>query len=213
VGTRRSTAEVLPPKIKPIKWWAALGVLSLGLIAFSWGRWLLGGHAHPTSVGADPVPGYMVAAARIHEVVFLAVGLFGLYWTIVRPWKRERRLGFDGMLCIALATNWMLQDPWLNYGRVFFTYNSALVNFGCPQCYIPGWQSFGQTMSEPIIFAFSWYFGFALFSVFLFCRVMRWFQNKWPRFGKLGPIFFIFCTTIVFDAVTELLWLRSGLYV
>lgn len=172
----------------------------------------MGGHATPTSTGADAVPGSMLLAVRLHEAVFLAGALFAVYWVIVRPWRRDRRLGFDGMLLVALLVAWLFQDPLYNYQKVVFTYNAAFVNLGCPQCYLPGWLSFGRQLPEPLIWVGSWYIGFAVFVVILCCTLMRWFQTRWPRFGKLGPVLFLIAFGSAFDTVCELIWMRFGLY-
>lgn len=202
-----------PAKTKPVKWWAAVGLASIGLIAFSWGRWLFGGHAKPTPTGPDPVPDWMVLAIRVNEAVFLVGSVLVVYWVIVKPWRRERRLTFDGMLLISLGTYWMLQDPAVNYSRILFTYNAEVIDLGCPQCYSPGWQSAGRTLPEPLLWTACWYIGFAMLVVFVGTRMLHWFRTRWPQIGKLGACIGAFAVLCVVDLLTEVLYIRLGIYV
>src|SRR3954452_2742683 len=151
VDRRTAVPDLEPARIKPVKWWAAGGVIVLGLIAISVSRWILGGHAHQTTIGRSSVPTFMVVSVRIHEVVFSAIAVAAFYWTIVRPWRRERRLTTDGILLLSLWSVWWFTDPMGNYHRIMYVYNSAAVNLGCPQCFLPGWQSRASSYAEPIV--------------------------------------------------------------
>jgi len=77
------------------------------------------------------VPTLILVSIRIHEIVFPAIALFTFYWTIVRPWRRERRLTADGILFLSLWSVWWFTDPMGNYHRIMYVYNSASVNLGC----------------------------------------------------------------------------------
>lgn len=204
--------EPIRKQLIPIKLWAFFGCLSLGLIAFSWGRWLLGGYAKRTPTGPDEVPTYMVISARIHEILCLIIAIAVWYFVIVRQRRKNGHLSFDGMFAIGMLTVWALQDPLLNFGRVVFTYNAAFTNLGCPQCHLPGWTSYGRTLPEPLIFSSAWYAGFAVLSIFVLCRILKWIEATWPRLGKIGAVGTLLLFIFVFDLVTELFWVRLGLY-
>ena len=73
--------------------------------------------------------------------VVLLVGLpFAIWWFIVRPWRRERRITLDGMLLVSMGLMFF-QDPLLNYFNTWCTYNTWLFNQGSWSSHIPGWVS------------------------------------------------------------------------
>ena len=212
VDRRSAVPDVEPAKIKPVKWWAAGGVVVLGLIAISVGRWLLGGHAKPTSVGSSDVPTFMLVSIRIHEIVFPAIAVFTVYWTLVRPWRRERRLTADGILCLSLWSVWWFTDPMANYHRIMYVYNSAAVNLGCPQCFLPGWQSRATSYAEPIVWGQAFYIGCFVLLTMVGCRLLGWYRQRWPHHGRLAAVFFVLVVATLFDLLCEIYWMKLGLY-
>ena len=52
-----------------------------------------------------------------------------VWWFVVRPWRRERRITLDGMLRIVRPD--VLQDPLLNYLNTWCTYNTWNIQHGC----------------------------------------------------------------------------------
>lgn len=54
-----------------------------------------------------------------NRLLSLGVGVI-VYYLIVRPWRRERRLTLDGMLVIGFASIYW-QDPLANYTQNWFT--------------------------------------------------------------------------------------------
>lgn len=211
VGEGRALAGFEPASVTPVKWWAAVGCVFLGLFAYSIGRWLLGGHATPTPTGASSVPTFKLVALRVHEIAFGLGVLFAFYWTIVKPWRRERRITTDGVLFLSCCTLWMT-DPLSNYGRIGYVYNAAGLNLGCPQCFLPGWQSRANTYVEPLLLD-AFYFGLLVFIIVGGCRLLRWYRQRWPQHGRRGAVLFLLAVTTVFDFVTEALWLRLGLWI
>ena len=58
------------------------------------------------------------------------VGLpVAIWWFIIRPWRRERRITLDGMLLVSMGLLFF-QDPLLNYFNTWCTYNTWLFNRG-----------------------------------------------------------------------------------
>ena len=66
-----------------------------------------------------------------------------IYYFIIRPWRRERRITTDGMLMVAFGLLFF-QDPLLNYFNTWCTYNTWLWNRGSWVLDIPGWVSWGK---------------------------------------------------------------------
>jgi hypothetical protein len=195
---------------RSIKVWAFVGVLWLGLGVFEFGRWLFGGLAKATPVGVDPVPTYMKIGILGWYAFFVGASVIALYWWVYRPWKRDRQMPNDAFLLLAMSTMWV-QDPWMNFFKPFFSYNTYTPNFGCPQCFAPGFTSNGTYMAENFM-ALGVYIGFLLPCVLIGCKIMRRVANRWPRSGPAGPIIAVIVAAFIFDFVTEILWVIPGVY-
>ena len=120
----------------------------------------------------------MTIAARCFEVVGV-VGFVGFfYWFIARPWRRERRVTNDGLLCLVCWTMFW-HDTLTNYLVHYTTYNAAFFNLGSWDRHIPGWSSpHGNLVIEPTIFVCSAYmwvvFGGVLIGSGFMRRVRSW---------------------------------------
>ena len=152
----------------------------------------------------------MVVAIRVNEAVLGLLMIVAFYWAVAKPWYRERRIGPDGVLLVALGTLWF-QDPLMNYGQVWFTYNSAALNLGCPQCYLPGWLSSADNYAEPL-YGSMFYFGLLWLCVKGGTRLMAHLQRRWPQMGRIGTFIACLGCFIAFDLVLETFWMRLGLY-
>lgn len=200
-------------KTRAVMFWAGTGIFWLGLTVYAWGKWLIDGHNTPGPVGPTEIPGWQKFAARGWEVFFAVIALWVIWHFLVQPWRRERRLTLDGMLVIAWPLAWAIQDPLINYSRQMFNYNSAFINFGCPQCHLPGWQSPGHAqMTEPIIFMGAMYIGILFGGTVLACGLMRKAKQRWSQLGTAGLIMIAFGAMFIADVVLEIIWLRFGLY-
>ena len=189
-------------------------MLFLGLLLYAWLSWLLGGDAHPTSTGIDPVPTWQKITARSWEILFAGWALVAIYLFLIRPWRQGKGLMLDGMILVAWFTVWALQDPWLSYAQGWFSYNAEFVDLGCPQCHVPGWMDNGvqENLPEPLLFMAGMYVGVFTTSLLLVCRIMRAAKTRWPRLGTLGLIGIAWALMALTDLVLEAIWLRNGLY-
>jgi hypothetical protein len=138
-----------------------------------------------------------------------------LYWFLVRPWRRERRIATDGLLCLV----WLLLyfwEPLSNYLGNWFTYNSYAFNRGSWVGDVPGWASFakpGAMVVEPFLWALPAY-GYGLFmGTVLACWAMRRVQARRPSIGPVGLILFCWAFMAVVDVVLEgVIWMPQGLF-
>ena len=130
--------------VRPIKVWAAAGGAILALQLYVWIRWITGPYFERVPTGPSDPPMYMKVPLMANAVV-LWVGLpVALWWFIIRPWRRERRITLDGMLVVSMGLMFF-QDPLLNYFNTWCTYNTWLCNRGSWSSDIPGWVSPGGT--------------------------------------------------------------------
>ena len=200
-------------KMKPVKWWAVLGALSIAVQVYAYSHWIfVSGEATASPHGSTPVPTYMVVSARIFEVA-ATTGVVLAYWFwIIRPWIRDRRITSDGMLIASFAFVYW-QDPIVNYTQNYFVYNSVLFDFGTWTSGIPGWSSpRGNFLAECPLFAGSFYISWAFMAVVVANIIMRRAQARWPQMGKVGLVGVCFAYLAIFDFVTECLMLRLGLF-
>lgn len=200
-------------KVKPVKWFAWLGAGILSVEAYTIISWVLSGNMTRTPNGPDKVPTFMAVAAHVQEVLFPAIALFLFYRFCYKPWRRERRITFDGLFIIVISFMYW-QDPLVNYLSPFATYNSVFwVQFGSWAGNVPGWISpNGNKFVEPWLFAGfaypAWVFGGAVVGGF----VMRWARAKWPTMGTVGTLLVCFGFLAAFDIVCEVTWLYLGSY-
>lgn len=199
-------------KFNVVHIWAFFGVVTLGIIAWTWGTWLFGGHATPTSPGPVEPPGWMTFGIRAMEAVSVITGAVVGWFVIIRPWIRHRRLSFDGMISIGMLTCWMWQDVLFNYNQTWFIYNAKFTNLGCPQCWVPGWQAQNQTQAEPLLWAAAWYFAFAWVVIVGVNWLMARARRRWPRLGNLGLFMGMWAVGMVVDFLIEIPYLKLGWY-
>jgi hypothetical protein len=201
--------EPAPPRFRPIKWWAALGGANVALAIYVLARWLTSGDLYRTPPGADPIPDYARWAVHVWDVITPIIAVITVYVWAIRPWRREGRLTFDGILVIALPICYF-QDPLLNYYQYNFSYNSYAVNFG-------GWLgAFPGTLlpnahlhPEPLLAIGPTYIWAVLLPVVLCCSLMKQCKRRWPQMGNLSLLTIVFVFFFVFDLVLEpLLFIR-----
>jgi hypothetical protein len=198
-------AAVTARQAVPVKWWAAAGGLILAFFAYVMINWVTGPYFANVPVGPSEVPGYMKAGLLAFEIVCIPAALACVFWFVVRPWRRDGKLGVDGVLVLAFATLWM-EDPLSAYGGHWFTYNSWAVNMGSWVNSVPGWMSFGrphQMLVEPLLIIPGVYVWVFVLTMNLGCWVMRTARARRPEMGKAGLVLTCFLTMCAFDLVFE----------
>src|SRR5215467_7079532 len=172
----------------PVQGWALFGGAILAVQLYVWAKWITG----PYFVRVPPGPSDPPILMKIVLVTWtsvICIGLpVGVYYFIVRPWRRERRITTDGMLLAAFGLLFF-QDPLLNYLNTWCTYNSWLWNRGSWVQDIPGWVSWGKPgamMPEPLLMNAPGYSFGVLLCTMLGCWVMRRAKQRWPSLGVPG---------------------------
>lgn len=191
--------------ISPIHIWAAFGGLILAFQCLVWASWITGPYFERVPAGPSDPPMYMKTILSIWTTVIL-IGLpVGIYYFIVRPWRRERRITTDGMLLVACGLLFF-QDPLLNYFNTWSTYNTWMWNRGSWVQNVPGWVSYGEPgrmMAEPLLMNAPGYSYGVLLCTILGCWVMRKAKERWPNINNLGLIGVLIVWTFIFDLVIE----------
>jgi hypothetical protein len=202
-------------KVKPVHIWAAIGGALLLLQLYVWIRWVTGPYFQRVPSGPSDPPMYMKAFLTMNGVI-VCVGLpIAIWWFIVRPWRRERRITLDGMLMVSMGLMFF-QDPLLNYFNTWCTYNTWLWNRGSWSPYIPGWvspDSPGHQVPEPLLINAPGYTAGVLVITIFGCWVMRKIKARWPGISNMRLILVTFAFTFVLDFVMEAgFMLPFGLY-
>jgi uncharacterized protein DUF5135 len=202
-------------RFKPIHIWALIGGAIVAFQLYVWISWIAGPNFERVPTGPSDPPMYMKAILMTWTGV-IVVGLpVSLYYFIVRPWRRERRITLDGMLLVACGLLFF-QDPLLNYISTWSTYNTWMFNRGSWVQNIPGWISFGEPgrmMAEPVLMNAPGYSFGVLLCTMLGCWVMRKAKSRWPNISNLGLIGVLLGWTFIFDFFIEGLFLMPmGLF-
>jgi len=200
---------------KPVRIWAALGGAILLFQLYVWISWLTGPNFERVPTGPSDPPTLMKTILITWTVVILAGLPVGIYFFIVRPWRRERRITLDGMLLVSCGLLFF-QDPLLNYFNTWSTYNTWMFNRGAWTLDVPGWRSFGapgHMMAEPLLMNGPGYSYGVLLCTILGCWVMRRVKARWPGIGNAGLIGVLIAWSFFFDLVIEGLFLMPmGLF-
>ncbi|MDH6245349.1 spirocyclase AveC family protein [Mycobacterium sp. OTB74] len=225
-SSRSTISEPLPsassldaqrdPKVKPVQIWAAIGGALFILQMYVWTRWITGPYFHAVASGPNDPPMYM-KVPLIANAVFAWIGLpIAVWWFLIRPWLRERRITLDGMLMVSMGLMFF-QDPLLNYLNTWCTYNTWMPNRGSWSSNIPGWVSPevpGHQVVEPLLTNVPGYSFGNLLMVILGCWVMRRVKTRWPHLSNAQLIGVTYVFNILLDFVMEgLIFLPIGFYV
>lgn len=217
-ATPVGVAELSDPaqsKVKPVTVWATIGGALLVLQLYVWIRWISGPYFERVPSGPGDPPLYMKIPLAANAVC-ASIGLpLCVWWFIVRPWRRERRITLDGMLLVSCGLMFF-QDPLLNYLNTWCTYNTWNFNRGSWSSHIPGWVSPevpGHQVAEPLLTNTP---GYALNLLFIImgCWVMRKAKSRWPNVSNMKLVGVVYAFNILVDFVMEgLIMLPIGFYV
>lgn len=198
---------------RPVLWWAGLGAAFCVLGVYLALAWIFSGPSTTPSGPTEP-PLYMVINAWAQQIVGSIGAVFCLYWFVVRPWRRDGRISWDGMFLLAAWTVWW-QDAAVNWITNNAVYNTAtMLQWGSWYGLIPGWVApNGNQIAEPLLFSLTWYPYGMLVAVIFFNFVMRKAKARWPRLGLVGIAGVAFAVSALTDLVMEVLYVASGLYV
>lgn len=203
----RDTVREVPAgrPFNALRFWAGIGAVVLAFEIYVMGRWVTGPYFTPVHAGPSQEPTWMDWSLRTMEVAFVALWLWCVWAFFVTPWRRERRFGFDGLLCMALFVYAWFQDPLADYGGAVFTYNANLVNMGSWLNEVPGVTAPGHPgaqLPEPLWTA-AIYPGVIFLATILGCWLMRRIKAHFPQMGPVGLIASVFVLMFAFDVILE----------
>jgi len=190
---------------KPVQTWGLFGGAILAVQLWVWAKWITGPYFVRVPAGPSDPPTWMKTVLVTWTGVIMLGFPVAIYYFLVRPWRRERRITTDGMLLGAFGLAFF-QDPLLNYLNTWCTYNTWMWNRGSWVMHVPGWVSWnrpGQMMAEPLLMNAPGYSFGVLLCTMLGCWVMRRAKMRWPSLGIPGLLGVLVVFTFFFDIVME----------
>jgi multisubunit Na+/H+ antiporter MnhF subunit len=189
----------------PSLWWAILGAVVFVFEAYVVVRWVTGPYFKQVPSGPSVPPTWMKVVLISLQVVLPIAAAAMVYRVIVRPWRSQRTVTTDGLICIAFLFL-VFQDPLANYFAPYMTYNAYMVNFGSWVKDVPGWQSVGHPgamLVDPIIFTPANYMICPLLTMMGGCKALDWLQQRWRTAGKVQLIMTLFAGMVVVWPIIE----------
>ncbi len=205
-------AAIHAPKSKLVYAFAAWGLLMVVTGLYAWGQWIASSDFKPSPMGADPLPNQVYWTLRITEVVAVSCAGLLLWKFMIKPWRREGRITWDGMFMIAGFLTWWT-DPIDNYFNFTFMYNSGFYNMASWTAYIPGWEAPNQQLfPEPLFFVGGLYIWWFITPVAAGCWVLKQMYEKKPHWSLATKLTVMFTIFGLFDFVAENIFQRLEIF-
>ena len=171
-------------RMRPVLWWASLGVAAVTLQTYVYLRWIFSDNFRRVGPGVDPVTTYDKVFAWILQPAFGLAALLATVW-VIRGCVKERRITFDAKLYLGwISMIWM--DHAANLIRPQMLFNSYYLNRGSWDEYIPGWISRNpQNLPAPFFIEFGTYL-FMIVVTVLGCKLMQAVKRRRPAIGMVG---------------------------
>jgi hypothetical protein len=201
--------------VRPVVVWAAAGAVLISLELLVLVLWAAGPNFVRVPTGSDTPPLWMRDVLNIGQVVFPLVALGLFYALLWRPWRRERVVTTDGILCVGFLLAAFF-DPLSNFSHNWWGYNSYLLNFGSVMSAIPGvtapdGHGYGQAFSILLIPG-GYVAVFVPCSIFG-CWVMRRAKARWEWLNAAGLIAICLVTMMAVDVLVEgMFFMRLGFW-
>jgi hypothetical protein len=196
-----------------IKVWAGAGIVGVAIALQAWVRWIASGDPHqPDTLGPDQPSTAAMIVLRTTEVAAFSLFLFLAWWSLIRPWMRERRIGLDGKIFIggffAAAC-----DVMISFFNPTWTFNAKAISLGTWADYFPLYGSPGQgDLPWGTLWCLAAYIFLGLGAALVGSAVLRFLRPRLPRLSRAG----LFATVLaVFYAIAfclELVWIRGDVY-
>ena len=177
-----------------VQLWAIIGAVGVAVVSSSWLRWITSGDFEKPAPGPDAYD--HLWWLRTVEVLSLSLVVGFFYVFVVRPWRRERRLTFDGKLLIACTLAYYV-DPILNYFNHSFAMNAHATSWGSWAQFIPGYASPGQgRFAEGVLWAGAMYTYFGLGAALVGCGLLNRLRRRYTRVSTVwlyAAVYLAFC--------------------
>jgi hypothetical protein len=200
----RQPSSVARRRTPPVFVWAVIGVAQILLATYCVVRWAASGRMTPTDPGPDGLSTAATVTMWIMQFLGPTVAIGCIWYCIVRPWRRERRMTGDGMLLIACFAMAIPHDFLLNYSSFAYSYNSHYFNLGSWLGEIPGVLPANESrMPEALAFVVPAYAWGVFLAVVGGCSVMKAANRRWPMMSYLRLLALTLVFFMALDFVVE----------
>ena len=200
-------------KVRPIVGWAAIGGACLAFEIYLLIRWPLSGDMKHIGSGPTPVPASIKFNVVTQEVLTVVLCILGLYYFLIRPWRRAGHIMSDGLMIIAIGIMFW-QDPLGDYVGPWSMYNGYSANLGSWLRGVPGVAfPHPERLAEPIFTTVLGFVGGMFLTIVLGNFLMRKAQERWPSLTNFRLILCVFVAYMFVDFVIEFGNVLEGLYV
>lgn len=209
----RTVPEAPAAKPRAVLYWATVGALLIAFEAYVLIRWVTGPNLERTPTGPDTISDGTQALYTGLQIVIPIAAAVCIYFWVLRPWWRERRLTTDAMLALSggMLFFW---DMCMNYTSVTLLYNSNFVNLGAwANGSWPSWTSpNANLLPEPLFVSLPGYTALVFAQVVLILWALRKIKARRPSIGFVGTLGIIVGGLFVTDTIIEAILLRTGVY-
>lgn len=190
--------------------WAAFGVAIVTLATTSWLRWLASGDFVRPDPGSDPYA-YM-AVLRGTEFLSSSLFLYLFWYTLIRPWYRDRILNLDGKLFIGGFFASTLDVLFASFNPTW-AMNAHAISFGTWSNFFPGYPS---PATNEVAWGLLWclpaYIWLGVGAAILGCGILDRLRNRYPAKSEVTMYIIVLLIFMASFFILATVWNRTGVY-
>ena len=185
--------------------WALLGVIALAIAAQTWIRWVLSStQFSPAPLSnADHYAQWRWISLRCVEGVSAVVFVWLAWICVIRPLRRDRRLGIDGKIAIACFLG-CITDGVLNMFQYLFAWNAHSINLGSWSGFLPLHSaSANPRYAEALVWGLPMYVYFCIGVAIAGCALVGFLRRRMPAISNVAALMYVWVGAFVFDFIVE----------
>ena len=206
----KADAAVIRRSSQAVYWWALAGVGIIALALSNWTQWALSPGFVQPDPGADPYPYLWVLRAT--EFISLAVFVFLLWLTLLRPAYRERRLTLDGKLFLG---GFFASTLDILYGIYNPTWamNAHALSMGTWANFFPGFASPAMEHNAwGLLWCLPAYIWLGVGAAIVGSRILAGLRSVFPRIGSATGFVILQLIFMLTFACIATFWNRTEVY-
>jgi hypothetical protein len=154
-------------------------------------------------LGPDSYPTWRLVALRITEILSVAEMSALVYFVLIRPWRRERRIGIEGKITVGCILG-SVSDGFLNSQQYLFAWNAHSINVGSWSSFMPFASPDHQSRyAEGILWGTPMYTYFCIGVAMVGVTAIQRLRARRPGISNAAALGVIFVAACLFDLVME----------